>query len=63
MCKSRYKTFGLHDIVAMKGSNQNMLMIVHLEGTSVLYNTLHCLIKYGSDKIADYSSTLSENAM
>jgi len=40
-----------------------MLMIVHVEGTSVLYNTLHCLIKYGSDKIADYSSTLSENIM
>jgi len=49
--------------VAMKGSNQYILMILHLEGTSVLYSTLHCLIKYGFDKIADYSSTLSKNAM
>ena len=47
----------------MKGSNQYILMILHLEGTSVLYSTLHCLIKYGFDKIADYSSTLSKNAM
>ena len=33
------------------------------KGTSVLYSTLHCLIKYRSDQIAEYSSTLSENAI
>ena len=35
----------------MKGSNQYILMIVHLEGTSVLYSTLHCLIKFKTDQI------------
>jgi len=33
------------------------------KGMSVLYSTLHCLIQYGSDNIAEYSSTLSENAI
>jgi len=35
----------------MKGSNQYIVMILHLEGTSVMYSTLHCLIKYGQIKL------------